>query len=159
MANLLEISAEHRRTGKLALAARRAFCLLPTALCLLPHRLCIAGEPASPISIESAQVTLIDQVRVPTKESGVLAVLSVREGDTVKAGQLLGTVECDRERVAKEQTVFEFQMAEEKALNDVDVRMAKKDSRRREKRIAPARRNQSSDFRKAFPRRSSTACN
>ena len=98
----------------------RPFSLLPSAYCLLPT---LRPEP---ITIESAQVTLIDQVRVPTKESGVLAVLSVREGDTVKAGQLLGTVESDREQVAKEQAVLEFQMADEKALNDVDVRMAQK---------------------------------
>jgi macrolide-specific efflux system membrane fusion protein len=116
---------KHRRTGKLALAARRALCLLPTALCLLRSPVA-ADEPARPVSIESAQVTLIDQVRVPAKEAGVLAALDVREGDTVKAGQLLGTVESDREQVDKEQAVLEFQMAEEKALNDVDVRMAQK---------------------------------
>ncbi len=118
-------STIRNRTGKLALAGRQALCLLPTALCLLSSP-GAASEPARPISIESAQVTLIDQVRVPTKESGVLAALGVREGDTVKAGQLLGTVESDREQVAKEQAVLEFQMAEEKALSDVDVRMAKK---------------------------------
>jgi multidrug resistance efflux pump len=97
--------------------------LLPTAYCLLISPL-VATEPT--ISIESAQVTLIDQVRVPAKEAGVLAALGVREGDTVQSGQLLGTIEADREQVDKAKAVIEFQMAEEKALNDVDVRLAHK---------------------------------
>ena len=54
--------------------------------------LALAADPIT-ITVESAQVTLIDEVRVPAKEAGALARLDVREGKLVEAGQELGSIE------------------------------------------------------------------
>lgn len=81
---------------------------------------------AGTITVESAQVTLIDEVRVPAKEAGALARLEVREGRLVEAGQELGGIEADQAEMALAAARFELQIASEKATNDVDYRFAVK---------------------------------
>jgi macrolide-specific efflux system membrane fusion protein len=68
----------------------------------------------------------MEQVKVPAKEAGTLARLAVREGAKVEAGYELGTLESDREQVAVALARIDLQMAEEKAANDVEVRIARK---------------------------------
>src|SRR5262249_26580496 len=55
----------------------------------------LGAEPngtVAPLSIPSAQLTLIEQVLVPAREAGVLTRLVVREGELAENGQLLGGI-------------------------------------------------------------------
>ena len=76
--------------------------------------------------IQTAQVTLIDEVRVPANEAGVLAKLNVREGQFLKAGDEIGRSEDDKVRSALAKADFEYRIAHQKASNDVNVRFAAK---------------------------------
>lgn len=89
--------------------------------------LALAANPGV-IRVESAQVTLIDEVSVPAKEAGALARLDVREGRLVDPGQEMGSIEADEAEMALAVARFELQMASEKATNDVDYRFAVKSS-------------------------------
>lgn len=84
-----------------------------------------ADAPAR-VTIESAQVTLIAQVRVPAKEAGVLDKLDVKEGQIVEAGQTLGSLESDLATVTRDAAALEHEIATEKATNDIDRRFAAK---------------------------------
>jgi macrolide-specific efflux system membrane fusion protein len=83
--------------------------------------------PSRPsITIDSAQVTLIAQVKVPARESGVIHELEVKEGQLVEAGQVLGVLESELARTTQAAASIEHDIAKEKAANDVDYRYAQK---------------------------------
>lgn len=89
----------------------------------------MAADPttgAGKLIVESAQVTLIEQVQVSAREAGILTKLEVREGQLVQLDQLLGLVEDDQARVVRDRAATELTIAQEKAQNDIDFRYAKK---------------------------------
>lgn len=85
-------------------------------------------EPSSADSIKvpSVVVTLIDQVDVPARESGVLGELNVRPGDLVNQGDLLGEVDDTQAVLALRRAEVEVEIARQKAGNDISVRYAGK---------------------------------
>ena len=76
-------------------------------------------------TISHCLVTLIDEAQVPAREAGVLQSLEVREGNIVKAGQMLGQIADDKAQAQKSLATFEFRVAELQSKNDVDVKYAK----------------------------------
>ncbi len=78
------------------------------------------------IEVPSVLVTLIEQVEVPARQAGLLEKLAVREGSLVKQGDLLGQLEDIEARLTRDRTKVEWEIAEEKAGNDVDLRYARK---------------------------------
>lgn len=84
------------------------------------------GVEATEITISGAVLTLIDQADVPAREAGVLMRLSVREGQIVEAGQLLGQIDDTDARLRETKAETEFQQARQAAENDIKVRFAKK---------------------------------
>ncbi len=92
---------------------------------------CSGAEPTSAsrhLRLDPVVVTLIEQVNVPAKEAGVLAVLDVREGSLVETGTALGRVEDDQVSVEIERATVEVELAAENAQNDVNLRFARKSS-------------------------------
>ncbi len=80
----------------------------------------------SKIEIESVLVTLIQQVEVTARETGVLAKVMVREGQLVEQDAVLAQIEDSEARLAEEKAKIELDIAKEQAENDVNVRAAKK---------------------------------
>ncbi|MDZ4821524.1 MAG: HlyD family efflux transporter periplasmic adaptor subunit, partial [Planctomycetota bacterium] len=81
---------------------------------------------AEPLKVDGALLTVIEQVELPAKEAGAISELLVREGDAVKAQQLLAKVEDDAAVAALAKARFELEIATAKAKNDVSVRYSKK---------------------------------
>jgi macrolide-specific efflux system membrane fusion protein len=100
--------------------------MIPSLILSLISLTAQPSASASKLTIESAQVTLIEQVQVSAREAGILKRLEVREGELVKVDQLLGLVEDDQARVVKDRAATELTIAQEKANSDVDFRYAKK---------------------------------
>ena len=74
--------------------------------------------------IENCLVSLIDDVKVPANEAGVLLEMAVRPGQFVEKDALLGRVD-DRVAVeAKRQASIEYRAAYVAADNDINVRAA-----------------------------------
>lgn len=84
------------------------------------------GAEATEITISGAVLTLIDQADVPAREAGVLMQLSVREGQIVEAGQLLGQIDDTDARLRETKAETEFLQARQAAENDIKVRFARK---------------------------------
>lgn len=78
------------------------------------------------LRIDSVLVTVIEQVEVPAREEGQLTKLQVKEGMTVERGALLAQIEDSEAQLLLEQAKLEYEMAQLKAQNDVDIRFARK---------------------------------
>jgi macrolide-specific efflux system membrane fusion protein len=78
------------------------------------------------IVLESALVTVIEEVEIPAKVEGVLATVEVREGRMVESGTLLARIEDAEARLAHELARIEFEIARKQAKNDLKVRVARK---------------------------------
>ncbi|WP_417393795.1 efflux RND transporter periplasmic adaptor subunit [Gimesia chilikensis] len=108
-----------------------SICLFTTlaGLQIAAPRALSADERAStdaPLRIDSVLVTVIEQVEVPAREVGQLTNLRVREGMTIERGALLAQIEDSEARLLLKQAQLEYETAQLKAENDVDLRFARK---------------------------------
>ncbi len=78
------------------------------------------------LQINSVLVSLIEQVEVPAREIGQLNEMRVKEGTSVKAGQVLAQIEDSEATLLLQQTKLEYEMSKLKAENDVNIRFARK---------------------------------
>jgi macrolide-specific efflux system membrane fusion protein len=95
---------------------------------LLPSWL-IAAETATnakPIEVQSVVLRLLAEADVPAQEAGVLTKVAVREGDAVNKGGLLAQIDDQVARMAEQAAQFKYDVAHEKATNDVQIRFARK---------------------------------
>lgn len=97
--------------------------LLLTAVAISGYGLTVsAGEP---IKVQSALVRVLEEAEVPAREAGVLERLDVRDGDVVKAGQVLGQMDADDVKLAVARAELDLNIADRQAKNAVPVETAK----------------------------------
>jgi macrolide-specific efflux system membrane fusion protein len=78
------------------------------------------------IEVDSVVLRLQAEAEVPAEEAGVLTAVPVREGQLVKAGELLAQIDDEVARMAERSARFGYEVARAKAANDVQIRFAKK---------------------------------
>jgi len=83
-----------------------------------------AAAPA--VSIRGAQITLVEEVKIPAREIGVLREITVRPGQRVSTGELLAQLDDVDARLTADQAETELKIARDAATNDVQVRAARK---------------------------------
>lgn len=81
-----------------------------------------APEP----TIEGCLVSLIDEVKVPAREPGVIVELAVRQGAVVSKGEVLARIDDDQPLMEKRRAQAEHDQAIAKAESDVDIRYSQK---------------------------------
>ncbi len=89
----------------------------------------VASESASttqPLEVESVVLRLLAEADVPAQEAGLLTNVAVREGDAVKKGALLAQIDDQVARMAERAAQLKYDVAQEKATNDVQTRFARK---------------------------------
>lgn len=84
----------------------------------------VLATAAEPIKVQSAFVRVLEEADIPAREVGVLATLEVREGDIVKAGQVLSRLDDDDAKLAVARAELDLAIAERQAKNSVPVRTA-----------------------------------
>lgn len=80
--------------------------------------------PAEPIKVQSAFVRVLDEADIPARESGILTTLDAREGDLVKAGQVLSRLDDDDLKLTVARAELDLAIAERQAKNSIPVRTA-----------------------------------
>jgi len=85
-----------------------------------------AGEGSSGAVEIPTLIRLVEQVDVPAREPGVLADVSVAEGQMVREGAVLAQIDDAEARSAEEHAKAELDVAALKATNTVNVRFGKK---------------------------------
>lgn len=78
------------------------------------------------LQIDSVLVSLIEQVEVPAREVGQLNRMQVTEGMRVAKGDILAQIEDSEAVLLMQQAKLEFEMAQLKAVNDVNLRFSQK---------------------------------
>lgn len=100
--------------------------LLTILLALIVTSPVVAQEASSTegLEVQTVVLQLLDEAEVAAQESGVVIEMNVREGDTVKKGQLLVRIDDRVARLAERTALVELKAAKEAAANDVDLRSA-----------------------------------
>lgn len=80
----------------------------------------------SPLMVDSMVVTLIDQSSIPASVTGMIAEISVREGDAIDKNQSLGKLDDRRAAMEAKATEIQHRMAVEKLAGDRTSDLAKK---------------------------------
>ena len=76
--------------------------------------------------LEQCLILPISHARVPAKESGILVALPIREGSTLKSGQLIARIGDNEARVQKRLAELENTAAKIRLEDDIDTQIAKK---------------------------------
>lgn len=82
--------------------------------------------PAKPLEVESVVLRLINEADVPAQEAGVLTSVLAHEGAAVQKDAVLATIDDQVAQMAELAAQLKFDVAHEKATNDVQVRYARK---------------------------------
>lgn len=87
-----------------------------------------AAAPSTPRRddpiVESCTVVVINDVNLSAGEAGLLDVIKVKEGDTIKPGDELGSIDKREPELRKRVKTLEYQTAKEEADTDVEERFA-----------------------------------
>ncbi|WP_029247316.1 efflux RND transporter periplasmic adaptor subunit [Schlesneria paludicola] len=95
-----------------------------TAGCLLGLLMCSA-DPVDEIRVESVLLTLIEHADVSASETGLLSLLTVKEGETVAEGKPLAKIDDRDAKLICDRSETELKVARSFADNDVRVRFAR----------------------------------
>ncbi len=77
------------------------------------------------VVIEPCLLSLIDDVRVPAVEAGLLEAITVREGDEVRPKQELAQIDFTKAKLQAEVVNRQHQQAKLQSQNDIEVRYSK----------------------------------
>jgi multidrug efflux pump subunit AcrA (membrane-fusion protein) len=107
-----------------------SFVVLLSACCIVGWALpAVAFQPqagrAEPV-LEGCLVSLIEEVKVPAREAGVIVELAIREGAAVTEGEVLARIDDDQPQMEKRRAQAEHDQTLAKAESDVDVRYSQK---------------------------------
>jgi multidrug efflux pump subunit AcrA (membrane-fusion protein) len=110
------------RGHRLSLAA-----VFPSAVAIaLAVSAALAADPAAEPVLEGCLVSLIEEVKVPAREAGVIVQLAIREGAAVTEGEVLARIDDDQPQMEKRRAQAEHDQTLAKAESDVDVRYSQK---------------------------------
>jgi macrolide-specific efflux system membrane fusion protein len=83
---------------------------------------CAESPAATEPVLERCLVSLVEEAKVPAREPGVLVELKVREGATIRRGDVIAKIDDDQPQMEKRKAKAEHDQAVAKAESDVDVR-------------------------------------
>jgi macrolide-specific efflux system membrane fusion protein len=107
---------------------------VPARLSLVISSMMVFAPPAAaetatkarPLEVKSVVLRLLAEADVPAQEAGVVTNMAVREGDAVKQGAPLAQIDDQVARMAERSAKLKYDVAHEKATNNVQVRFARK---------------------------------
>ncbi|MCC7476198.1 MAG: HlyD family efflux transporter periplasmic adaptor subunit [Pirellulales bacterium] len=103
----------------------RTALLVSTACMMLLAAAAHADQDAAPSDpVIKALVKVAEEVKLPAKEPGVLVQLAVREGQLVRAGQVLGKIDDSEPQMQKKAATAAYAGAYKRWKDDVEIRYA-----------------------------------
>lgn len=114
-----ESNRENTRSGE-----RGCVSLIVCTIFLAATPSALADDRASGLVVESMTTVLIRQTEIPAREAGVLASLMIQPGELVSEGQLLGSLDDERQVIAVRAAELNLAIAQLKADNELPVETA-----------------------------------
>jgi multidrug efflux pump subunit AcrA (membrane-fusion protein) len=87
---------------------------------------CRGTMPEESLFVDEMLVVLVDSVNVPAGQSGVIAEIAVREGQVVKVGHELASLDDRRARLEEAVAQTQLEIATEKAAHGLATSLARK---------------------------------
>jgi len=84
-----------------------------------------ADETGRVILVRSMTTVLIQQAEIPARDSGILTLIPVKPGDRVKAGQLLGQLDDERQLLSVKAAQLNLQIAQWNADSTLPLEVAR----------------------------------
>jgi multidrug efflux pump subunit AcrA (membrane-fusion protein) len=78
------------------------------------------------LELKNCTISFIDDIMLPAKESGVILSLSVKEGDTIKAGTVVGKIDDDLFQQLLQQAKLRYELAADAAEDSLAIEAAEK---------------------------------
>ena len=98
---------------------------LALALVILWPQFSFAQSTSSPGNpVIKGVVRVADQIKLPAKEPGVLVQLAVKEGQQIKAGQVIGRIDDSEPQMKREAALADYKGAYKRCQDDVEIRYA-----------------------------------
>lgn len=82
--------------------------------------------PQDILSLENCQISFIDDIMLPAQESGVISSLSVKEGDSIKAGTVVGKIDDELFQQVLQQAKLRYELAADAAEDSLAIEAAEK---------------------------------
>ena len=82
-----------------------------------------APAPSDP-KLTACLVSLIQEVQIPAQEAGVVLLISVDEGSSVKKDEVLAKIDDSLSQAQFDRAKYEYHAAKRDSDNDVDIRFA-----------------------------------
>lgn len=76
--------------------------------------------------LENCQISFIDDIMLPAQESGVISLLSVKEGDSIKAGTVVGKIDDELFQQILQQAKLRYELAADAAEDSLAIEAAEK---------------------------------
>ena len=76
--------------------------------------------------LENCQISFIDDIMLPAQESGVISLLCVKEGDSIKAGTVVGKIDDELFQQILQQAKLRYELAADAAEDSLAIEAAEK---------------------------------
>lgn len=83
-------------------------------------------QPAQELAVPSVLLKPVEEAQVAARESGAIAAVETRCGQTVEKDQTLALIDDAESQLVRERVAIELEIAQERAGNDVGIRHARK---------------------------------
>jgi len=83
------------------------------------------SDASKPITIDAAQLQLIVNVEVASRDAGIIESIGFTEGNAVEQGEVLVKLDQEAEFANASSARSELDIAQEESKNDIDLRFAK----------------------------------
>lgn len=82
-------------------------------------------EGSTPFEVDSAQLQLIVNVEIASREAGIIQSIGFVEGNEIKVGDVIVNLDKEQEFANEKSARSELDIAKEESNNDIDLRFAK----------------------------------
>ncbi len=83
------------------------------------------ADAGSSVSVSRCLVSLLEEAQIPAQQPGVLVGISVREGQQVSVGEVLGQIDASQAEIEQRVAGLQLKVAQERVTNDINLRYAR----------------------------------
>ena len=84
-----------------------------------------SADAGPSLRVSRCLVSLLEEAQIPAQQPGVLVGISVREGQQVSVGEVLGQIDASQAEIDQRVAGLQLKVAQERVVNDINLRYAR----------------------------------